>query len=504
MSTLSTIIPTHNCAHYLGEALDSVAAQSLRPLKVIVVDDGSTDDTARVVEARRAALPRLTYVTQPQRGASAARNAGAGRAAGDVLHFLDADDLLLPDFNLHMVSVLTRDPSLGAACCQRFYQYGASQRRYAADRCWVRELPLALAMQADNPLDTLSTVVWRRVFDEVGGFNEAFPIVQDVEFASRLVARRPAEVSPERHVVYRQHGRGILSSGDATNIERLLRAEAVAQADRAAYGTLCDTYLQYWLAVFFDQAGRLDEAEARLERLFAASPEHPAGRLLRVRLLLRRGRLDEAASEAARLYARFPECAPVVAALGKVRDAEGRADVAAELLKRAVELELDEVERQRHRLDLADVLALSGETNKAMGLFSGVLDEADAPDVRPRALAGLALLHVVSGRPEEAAALLDAEPDEATALRARYNLASRLESAGYGDEAIGFFDQVAASPLAEREGLAAGACYHLGSLHAAAGDVATARGFLKKCLRLNPEHRRAEAALRELDEETPE
>ena len=55
MSTISTIIPTHNCAHYLGEALDSIAAQSLKPTEVIVVDDGSTDNTAAVVESRRSA-----------------------------------------------------------------------------------------------------------------------------------------------------------------------------------------------------------------------------------------------------------------------------------------------------------------------------------------------------------------------------------------------------------------------------------------------------------------
>jgi hypothetical protein len=63
---------------------------------------------------------------------------------------------------------------------------------------------------------------------------------------------------------------------------------------------------------------------------------------------------------------------------------------------------------------------------------------------------------------------------------------------------------VVASVLAEREGLVAGACYHIGSLHAAAGDVATARDFLGRCLQLNPEHQWARAALRELDEEMPE
>ncbi len=500
MSTVSTIIPTHNYADYLGEALDSIAAQRLKPTEVIVVDDGSTDDTADVVEARRGSVPNLVYMKQAQRGAAAARNAGAAKATGDILHFFDADNVLLPDFYLHLVSVLDANPPLGAACCQRFYRYKDSTRRYAADRCWARELPLLGAMEMDNPFDTSLTLVRRGVFEELGGFNEAFPIVQDVEFAYRLLGRAPAEVSPERHVLYRLHGGGISNTDVATHIERLLKAEDVAATDREAYGVMADTYLQYWLAVFLEQAGRLDEAEARLERLFAASPDHSTGRLLHVRLMLARGQIAEARSEVEALHARFPECACVVAALGRVRDAEGELDEAIGLLRRAIELELDDADRQRHRLDLASLLARAGSANEAAALFAEVLDEAEAPDVRPRALAGRAFLWIASGAQEKADELLDAEPDEATALRARYNIASQLEAAGYGEEAIRAFEQVAASPLAESEGLAAGAHYHSGSLYAAAGESARAREYLEACLRLNPQHQRAAAMLRELEQ----
>jgi GT2 family glycosyltransferase/tetratricopeptide (TPR) repeat protein len=501
MTTLSTIIPTHNYAQYLGEALDSVAAQTLKPHEVIVVDDGSTDDTAEVVESRRASLPNLVFVQQEQRGASAARNVGAARARGDLLHFLDADNVLLPDFYLHLVSVLGAHPDHGAACCQRFYRYGRSARRYAADRCWVRELPLLRAMEIDNPFDTSLTLVRRGVFDDLGGFNEAFPIVQDVELAHRLVARGPVEVSPERRVVYRLHGEGISNTDVATHVERLLQAESVGQTDCDAYGALCDTYLQYWLAVFYEQAGRLDEAAERLARLFEVSPEHPAGRLLHVRLLLAREGLDGANAEAEALYARFPDCGLVVAALGKVRDAGGEVEDAVRLLRRALEVELDEVDGQRHRLDLAGVLMRSGDTAGAAALFGEVLDEAEAPDVRPRALAGLALLRIMAGDAPGADTVLDDESDGAMALRARYTVASELEQAGYLDEAVAAFERVAASPLVEQTGLAAGAQFHLGRLYTSAGNEARARQSLVQCLQLDPQHRRAAALLCELDDE---
>lgn len=498
MSTVSTIVPTHNYAHYLGEALDSVAAQRVKPLEVIVVDDGSTDDTAEVVESRRASLPPLVFIRQEQRGASAARNAGAARARGDLLHFLDADNVLLPDFYLHLTTVLDAHPDHGAACCQRYYRYGRSARRYAADRCWLRELPLFRAMEIDNPFDTSLTLVRRAVFDEVAGFNEAFPIIQDVELAYRLVARGPVEVSPERHVIYRLHGEGISNTDVATHTARLLHAERVAETGREAYGVLCDTYLQYWLAVFYEQAGRLDEAQERLARLFAASPDHPAGRLLHVRLLLAREDLDEANALAEALYARFPDCGLVVAALGRVREAEGEVEDAERLLRRAVEVELDDVDGQRHRLELAGVLMHSGDAEAAAALFGEVLDEAEAPDVRPRALAGLALLRVMAGDAAGADRLLDEERDGAMALRARYNVAAELEQAGHLDEAIATFERVAASPVVEETGLAAGAQFHLGTLHVAAGDLGRARECLEACLRVSPQHRRAAELLAEL------
>ena len=470
MSTISTIIPTHNGAHYLGEALESIAAQSLRPIEVIVVDDGSTDNTAEIVESRRAALPNLIYVRQKQRGAPAARNAGAARARGELLHFLDADDLLLPDFYLHLVTVLDASPEHGAACSQRYVCYGDSARRYVEDHCWLRELPLDKAMEINNPFGTSFTLVRRAVFEKLGGFNEAFPFAHDEEFAYRLLTQAPGEVSPERHVVYRQHAGSMSNAEPAALVERLLGAEAVAAADRNTYGALVDTYIQYWLAVFLDQARRFDEAEARLERLFAASPEHPAGRLLRIRLLLGRGDLDEARREAETLHAKFPDCGQVAAALGRVRDAEGDTAEATRLLHRAVDVELDDGQRQHHLLALARVLARSGQLEKARALLTTVLEEAGA---------------------------LDDEPDEPFALRARYAVASELERAGLVEEAIAGFERVASSPLCAGE-VAAGAQYHLGSLYAAAGETERAGTSLEECLRLSPQHRRAAEMLRAL------
>jgi glycosyltransferase involved in cell wall biosynthesis len=90
---VSVIIPAYNAERYLIEALDSVRAQGHRPLEVIMVDDGSTDGTAGVV----AQYPDVRYVYQANRGPAAARNAGLRLAQGDLIAFLDADDVWSDD-----------------------------------------------------------------------------------------------------------------------------------------------------------------------------------------------------------------------------------------------------------------------------------------------------------------------------------------------------------------------------------------------------------------------
>jgi len=93
-ATVSVIIPAFNAAAFLGEALDSVFAQSYQPKEIIVVDDGSDDETPQVMSAFAG---RITYVHKQKGGPSSARNAGIRTATGEWIAFLDADDIWMPD-----------------------------------------------------------------------------------------------------------------------------------------------------------------------------------------------------------------------------------------------------------------------------------------------------------------------------------------------------------------------------------------------------------------------
>lgn len=106
----TVIIPAYNYAHYLPRALDSVYRQTLLPVRIVVVDDGSIDDTPAVLaryQAQAPATPELLVLRQHNQGPSAARNHGIRHAVGDYIVFLDADDALLPDALEHLASAIT-------------------------------------------------------------------------------------------------------------------------------------------------------------------------------------------------------------------------------------------------------------------------------------------------------------------------------------------------------------------------------------------------------------
>jgi glycosyltransferase involved in cell wall biosynthesis len=88
--SIATIIPAYNCERYLAEAIESVLAQNYRPLEIIVIDDGSTDDTAKIAKRFE---PAIQYCFQANGGIGSARNCGIGLAHSDFIAFLDADDL---------------------------------------------------------------------------------------------------------------------------------------------------------------------------------------------------------------------------------------------------------------------------------------------------------------------------------------------------------------------------------------------------------------------------
>lgn len=199
-TTISVVIPCFNHARFLDEALASIAAQTTGPDEVIVVDDGSTDDTERVARSH----PRVRYLRQANAGLAAARNAGLRQATSEFVAFLDADDLLLPP----AVEVGSRHLARHPDCA---FVYG--NFRYVGDiRAPRHELsPLAAedpftAMLMGNFIAMHATVMYRRdLLVACGGFDEAFRACEDYELYLRLTKQYMIHGYAEVVAEYRQH-----------------------------------------------------------------------------------------------------------------------------------------------------------------------------------------------------------------------------------------------------------------------------------------------------------
>src|SRR5262245_21686656 len=117
---ISVIIPMYNVAAYVAQTLESVIAQTWRPLEAIVVDDGSTDETPSIAEQFASAGVRV--IRQTHGGQCAAINVGLRTARGAFLHCMDADDVIPPDFFACQIASLGSDPrAVAYGSCRRFW-----------------------------------------------------------------------------------------------------------------------------------------------------------------------------------------------------------------------------------------------------------------------------------------------------------------------------------------------------------------------------------------------
>ncbi|MDO6459089.1 glycosyltransferase [Granulosicoccaceae sp. 1_MG-2023] len=183
---VSVILPTHNRAHTLARALDSVLAQTRPADEIIVVDDGSDDDTAAVL----AAYDGIQLIRQPNRGVSAARNTGIRAAAGDWIALLDSDDAWLPD------KLALQEQAISAAPQARLCHGNETWLRLGEP---LKQLKKHRKRGGDIFTDCLplcvispSAVMLRRdLLDETGLFDENLPACEDYDLWLRICAREP-------------------------------------------------------------------------------------------------------------------------------------------------------------------------------------------------------------------------------------------------------------------------------------------------------------------------
>ena len=199
---VSVIIPTYNCAPYIAEAIESVLAQGYRNFEIIVVDDGSTDNTRVVLGPY---WERIIYLEQVNQGVVAARNVGIEYARGELIAFLDADDVWFPRKLALQIQAYQQYPEAGLAFtdCSYFDESHAVDGSLFSKRVrrWFnshRDEAGAVAhgwlykeLLQSNCMHTSSVLVRRDVLDKVGLFNGDFKICQDYDLWLRIARKYP-------------------------------------------------------------------------------------------------------------------------------------------------------------------------------------------------------------------------------------------------------------------------------------------------------------------------
>lgn len=185
--TVSVVIPAYNAAWCVAKAIDSVLAQDYRDFELIVVDDGSTDDTAKVLAAYGDAI---RVIRKPNGGLSSARNTGIAAARGEFIAFLDADDWWLPGKLRLQMSSMRQNANIGfSSTTARVVDPDGNLVNIWACAHWDGPFLAHLFGSNADVAGSGSAVIARRsLFDQVGGFDETLRSLEDIDMWMRLAA----------------------------------------------------------------------------------------------------------------------------------------------------------------------------------------------------------------------------------------------------------------------------------------------------------------------------
>lgn len=289
---VTVVIPAYNYGQFIAETLQSVQSQTYKEWECIVVDDGSTDDTARVVSAICAGDDRIKYVKQSNGGLAAARNTGNAQAAGEYIQFLDADDLIEKQKLERQVEFLEQHPEIDILFSEaRYFLTGNSENLrfspHEPDTAWTPKISAKgneiLSLLLINNIMVISAPLLRRsVTTDVGPFDGSVRGIEDWQYWLRcaiagkhfhyedgegvrtLIRMHPGSMSSDKRMMLRStllmHRKVIEMTTDATvlqlNRQRMAEREGFLGIEEVVAGELMTGIRQLFKAAAMDSHPR--------------------------------------------------------------------------------------------------------------------------------------------------------------------------------------------------------------------------------------------------------
>ncbi len=219
---ISIIIPSYNYGHFLSRTVQSVIAQNYPEMEIIVIDDGSVDETALILEPY---LNRINYIHQPNLGLSEARNTGIKASTGDYVLFLDADDLLDTNTLTSQQSYLQYNGHVDISVCKSYFFTNDAEigSPYSLPEWRLFEENLDSHLCHFNIAPPHAYLMRRTVLDNVGFFDLNLFACEDYDFWFRcMMSGHAFKANPGTCVFYRKHGNSMSS-----NLDRQWRHDAI-------------------------------------------------------------------------------------------------------------------------------------------------------------------------------------------------------------------------------------------------------------------------------------
>jgi glycosyltransferase involved in cell wall biosynthesis len=278
---ISIIIPTYNCADYIGDAIDSVSKQSCQDFEIIIVDDGSTDNTAKVLDKYKS-NESVKYIFQENRGPGAARNKGMNLAEGEYLCFLDADDQLHPDSLKLRQGVLDS----GEDIVMVFTDYGLKKtedsyiEKYLNDNKFVKYFKDSFVYKKCNndfivfnnnfvdlfysfsphPIWTGTVMMKKSIIDSIGYFRTDISVGEDTDYWTRIAQRYKIGYIDKPTAVYNNYRSYLTKDVERYCLDRIKSLKTASSPTnsrkKVIHKNISETYFQLGYYCFYKKSIR--------------------------------------------------------------------------------------------------------------------------------------------------------------------------------------------------------------------------------------------------------